>query len=153
MGGFHLNAAAPMNRMMLLVLAVLLAGCRKDDVSIASLNNNPFDADFTGEHLFVSEGTELIVESIPGIGAVSRQVIRFRVRSELFLPGQAGRPYSVRVVDRSTGVGTYLDQAGSGNHRFTYLLAEPMPAEQVCVELRLANNFSVARPEIICEIL
>jgi hypothetical protein len=142
-----------MNRLTLLALALFLAGCRKDDVSIASLNNNPFDADFTGEDLFVSEGTELIVEPIPGIGAVSRQVIRFRVRNELFLPGQAGRPYSVRVVDRSTGGTTYLDQAGPGDHRFTYLLAEPVPAEQVCLELRLANNFSVARPETICEIL
>jgi len=142
-----------MNRLIPLALILLLAGCRKDDVSITSLNNNPFDADFTGEDLFVSEGTELIVESIPGIGAVSRQVIRFRVRSELFLPGQAGRPYSVQVEDRTTGVGVYLDQAGAGDHRFTYILAVPMPGEQVCLELRLANNFSEARAETICETL
>jgi hypothetical protein len=138
---------------MLLALVALLSACRKDDVSIASLNSNPFDADFEGEDLFVSEGTELIVESIPNIGAIGRQVIRFRVRSELFLPGQASRPYSVRVVDGSTGGVTYLDRSGSEDHRFTYTLAEPMPDEQVCLELRLANNFSVARPETICAIL
>lgn len=138
---------------MLLALVALLSACRKDDVPIAALDDNPFDPEFTGEELFVSEGTELIVESIPTIGAIGRQVIHFRVRSELFLPGQAGRPYSVRVVDGSTGVVTYLDRSGSEDHRFTYTLAEPMPDEQVCLELRLSNNFSVARPETICVIL
>jgi hypothetical protein len=134
----------------LIALLLGLTGCRKDDVQIAALNTNPFDADYAGADVFVPEGTELVVESIPGVGTISRQVIRFRVRNELFLSAQQGRPYSVRVVDEAAGVSLFLDQPGPGEHRFTYSRSEPSPGVPVCIELRLANNFSVARPETIC---
>jgi hypothetical protein len=135
----------------LFVAALLLfVACRKDDVRIEDLTTNPFDADHGGPPLFEAVDTYIDTETIPGVGTIERQVIRFRVRTESFRSDQIGQPYQVFVLDLNTGASGYVGQSGVGEHVFTYLRNAVNIGTEVCLELRLANNFSVARPETIC---
>jgi len=131
----------------LLLLLPLLMGCYKDDVQPELLNTNPFDADYQGEDLFVSESTFTETENIPGVGIVIRQVIAFRVRSELFL---APTSYSVQVHDLENGQTVVIDAVPPGSDTFKYYKQNLVAGQPVCLELRLSNNFSVARAERIC---
>lgn len=141
-----------MNALHTLFLAavLLVSGCRKDDVRIEDLTTNPFDADHTGPAVFEAIDTYIAQEDIPGVGSVERQVIRFRVLTSTFQADQVGQPYQVLVLDLNTGASTYLSQTAPGAHTFLYERNEVTIGIEVCIELRLANNFSVARPETIC---
>jgi hypothetical protein len=134
----------------LLVLLVALSGCRKDDVDIDQLTTNPFDADYSGAAMFEVIDTYLATEDIPGTGMLTRQAVRFRVRSEQFLPEQSGRPYQVYVRDQGNGTTQFLEPTELGSNVFIYFRFDISIGIPVCLELALANNFSTARPETIC---
>ena len=85
---------------------LLMSACYKDDLDPAQLTNNPFDPEYVGENVFVSEGTYTETVFVPQIGNVLRQVIAFRVRSELFLSDVT---YSVRVHDLENDQTILLD--------------------------------------------
>ena len=136
-----------MTRSLLLALLPLLMGCYKDDIDVASLTTNPFDRDYKGSPVFEMEGTSVQVTFIPGVGNVPRQVVDFRVRNELFLSDVT---YSVLLKDLGTGSTAELLQAAAGDHRFTYTRDTIIQQEPACLELRLSNNFSAAKAEVIC---
>lgn len=133
---------------LLLALLPLLAGCYKDDVEPAKLTNNPFDPEYVGENIFVSDGTYTETVFIPGVGNVVRQVIAFHVRSELFL--SSGSTYSVQVHDQQNGQTVLLNPDPPGGNAFKYYKQNLVQGAPVCLELRLSNNLSVARAETIC---
>lgn len=126
---------------------LLLAGCYKDEVEPSELTNNPFDPEYVGENVFVSEGTYTETVFVPQIGNVLRQVIAFRVRSELFL---SDATYSVRVHDLENGQTVLLDADPPGGDAFKYYKQNLVSGSPVCLELQLSNNLSVARAEEIC---
>lgn len=137
-------------RTILLLAILLVTGCRKDDVRIEDLTTNPFDADHVGPPVFEAIDTYIDQENIPGVGTIERQVIRFRVLTSTFQADQVGQPYQVYVLDLNNGASTYLSQSAPGAHTFLFERNEVSIGTEVCIELRLANNFSVARPETIC---
>ncbi|MEZ4756515.1 MAG: hypothetical protein R2817_06795 [Flavobacteriales bacterium] len=138
------------NLLPMVLMVVALLACRKDDVVIDQLTNNPFDVDYTGASVFEVVDTYMVTENIPGVGAISRQAIRFRVRSDRFLPEQSGLPYQVFVREIASGGAVYLDPSAPGSDVFIFLRNQVSPGIPVCLELALANNFSSARPETIC---
>ncbi|HOZ40842.1 MAG: hypothetical protein IPO05_15095 [Flavobacteriales bacterium] len=138
------------SRTLLPALLVLFAGCYKDEVDTGSLTNNPFDPEYVGPSVFEMQGTSVQVTFIPGIGNVPQQVVEFRVRNELFLSDVT---YSVLLKDLGTGSTAELRQAVAGSHGYSYVrdtIIEQVPA---CLELRLSNNFSAAKAEVICATL
>lgn len=137
-------------RTILLLAILLVTGCRKDDVRIEDLTTNPFDADHAGPPVFEAIDTYIDQENIPGVGTIERQVIRFRVLTSTFQADQVGQPYQVYVLDLNNGASTYLSQSASGAHTFMFERTEVSIGTEVCLELRLSNNFSAARPETIC---
>lgn len=136
---------------LLMALPLLLAGCYKDDLDPGTLTNNPFDPGYVGENVFVSEGTYTETVFIPGVGNVVRQVIAFRVRRNLFLNPAAS--YAVQVHDLENGQTTVINADPPGGDSFNYYKQNLVQGSPVCLELRLTNNFSVARAETICETL
>lgn len=131
-----------------MVALLSLSGCYKDALDDRLPTDNPFDREYDGPTVFVSEGTYTQVTNI-GPVSVLRQVIAFRVRSELFL---SPTPYSVQVRDLQSGVTELLnaDPPGSDNFKF---FREPAPGQSICLELRLSNNQSAAGPTTICATL
>ena len=130
-------------------LLVLLSGCYKDNVDPAKLNNNPFDRDYVGENIFIYQQTYTQIVNIGGSNVVY-QVIEFRVREELFLAPAA---YTVRVRDlQNEDPNASATPEAPGSNVFRYLRA-PAQGQQICLELRLANNENTAGPQTICATL
>jgi hypothetical protein len=128
-----------------LLLATFLVGCYKDDVDVEALRNNPFDRDYDGPAVFEAIGTYTQQVST-GQGNVLYQVIEFRVREDLFL---APATYGVRVTDLLSDMEADATPLNPGGNLFKYQ-RQPVPGQQVCLELRLSNNLSTAGAETIC---
>ena len=131
--------------MTMLLLATVLVGCYKDEVDVDTLRNNPFDRDYDGPAVFEAVGTYTQQVST-GQGNVLYQVIEFRVREDLFL---APATYGVLVKDLLSGVEEPATPLTPGGNIFKYQ-RQPVPGQQVCLELRLTNNLSTAGAETIC---
>jgi hypothetical protein len=147
----RLDHSHPMNGRSQYLLSLgamlLMSACYKDDLDPAQLTNNPFDQEYVGENVFVSEGTYTETVFVPQIGNVLRQVIAFRVRSELFLSDVT---YSVRVHDLENDQTILMDADPPGGDSFKYYKQNLVIGTPVCLELRLSNNLSAARAEEIC---
>lgn len=129
-------------------LGLLICGCYKDTVDVAALHDNPFDPDYQGEEVF--EFHETYLQQVnTGMGNVTYQIIVVRVREDLFL---APATYNVAARDLMTGQEELLGPDPPGGSLFRFRRA-PMPGQEVCLELRLANNQSTARAETVCTIL
>lgn len=128
----------------ILAACFLLTGCYKDEVDLATLNNNPFDPEYQGPAVFASEGTWQVVIQAGG-NSVVMQDIGFRVNEDLFL---APATYSVAVKDLYSGIGSEAAPTSEPG-RWIYRRG-PLPGQEVCIELRLMNSTSTARPETIC---
>lgn len=131
------------------ILLTLLSGCYKDNVDVSELNTNPFDRDYEGPAVFEFEETFLQTVNIGGTN-ILYQIIVFRVKEELFLSPAS---YSVQLRDlQNEDPNATATPVSPGSARFRYQRA-PAPGQQVCLELRLANNQSAARAETICATL
>lgn len=136
-----------MNRLLSVIAVIGLvfaSGCYKDEVDIATLNNNPFDPGFTGPNVFSFDTT--YTEQIPGIGAF-RQVFQFKVNSALFLRPQA---YDVFVVDPLASSSTTVHQVPAGSDVLRYYRLEYTVGQEVCLQLSLSNNTHEGRAETVC---
>jgi hypothetical protein len=65
-----------------LSLLVLVAGCHKNDVDIAELDTNTFDADHPGVTAFITVDT--VVTQSYGQGTLYKQLVTLQVHPELF---------------------------------------------------------------------
>lgn len=132
---------------VMLAMTLLLGACHKDELDVAQLNTNPFDADYAGPPIFTLEGTWLLTTST-GPVTFTEQVIGFRVDESSFLSPAS---YGVEVRDL---LDSSVEQAvpGDGPGRWQYRRV-PVPGQEVCLELRLWNDFSTARAETICATL
>lgn len=141
------NTALAMRKsFIMLAMAAMATGCYKDTLDVAALDNNPFDPAYAGPPVFEVRSTYLETVTIAGLGTITRQVFEFRVRNELFL---APARYSVQVLDLTNDIVSVVDQSAPDDHILKYYrLGNPAP--QLCVELRLRNNFSNARAETLC---
>lgn len=135
------------NTLLLLFLCGLcLPSCYKDELEVAELTNNPFDADYNGEAVFTFE--EVVNEPQPVPPGGTAQYVVFRVNSSLFLESTS---YQVKVRDLTTGSETYVGQTPVGSDLLRYKRDTlELGTGEVCLELRLSNNLSTGRPETIC---
>lgn len=129
----------------ILLALVVGTGCYKDDIDIAALNTNPFDADFAGPAVFTMD--TIYVEQVIGPPNYFRQVVQFRVDAGLFL---APASYQVEVHDLLEGTRTLVGQVPPGSHTLRFYRTEYQPGQEVCLELRITNNNTFGRPETIC---
>ena len=124
---------------------LLLSGCYKDEVDVASLNNNPFDPGYTGPNVFSFDTT--YTEAIPGT-TESRQIFQFKVNSSLFL---APQDYAVHVEDDLLPpMDPYVYQVPPGNDVLRYYRNEIVFGQEVCLRLSLSNNYHQGRAETVC---
>jgi hypothetical protein len=125
---------------------LLLTSCYKDEVDIDALNYNPFDRDYEGPAMFEFVSTYQQAVTIGGVPTV-RQIIEFRVREDRFLEPAV---YSVHVTEQGgLPQGEYLSPDPPGTNIFKHITGVN-PGATVCLELRLANNLSVAGAEVMC---
>lgn len=139
-----------------IIMALLLAGCGKDEVDVSTMTNNPFDQEYQGPQ--VIELVDAYVETInvpveqPNgqvtYEPVDHQVIEVRVRQDLFLS-----PASYQVGVTRNGQVQLLNPEPPGSDRFKYKFAPPAPGVPVCADYRLMNNFSGAVSYGICATL
>lgn len=137
----------PCGTMALLVI-LLLGGtsCYKNDLDVAELTNNPFDADYSGAAIFSFE--EVVNEAQPVPPGGTAQYVVFRVNSALFLENTS---YQVKVRDLVTGDEDLVGQVPVGSDVLRYQRdTVQFGAGEVCLELRLSNNLSYGRSETIC---
>ncbi|MBP6392688.1 MAG: hypothetical protein KA175_13220 [Flavobacteriales bacterium] len=132
---------------LVLLLGVLcLPSCYKDDIDVAALNNNPFDADYSGAAIFTFE--EVVNEPQPVPPGGTAQYVVFRVNSSLFLESTS---YQVKVRDLVTGDEDLVGQVPVGSDVLRYQRdTVQFGTGEVCLELRLSNNLSYGRSETIC---
>ena len=138
--------------LMLLSLLLGLASCYKDEVEIAALTTNPFDADYTGPDVFVFDSTyleEVLIGTPPNVITVSMQVVEFHSRAELL---SANAHYSVQVTDPDVFDPVQVSPENGQPHRFKYYRtgADPDPGVERCYVMRLSNDLAVATPQTIC---
>ncbi|MBK7941114.1 MAG: hypothetical protein IPJ87_04445 [Flavobacteriales bacterium] len=131
--------------MLMTALSLGLAGCYKDDIDLAELTNNPFDADYAGPAIFSLD--TIYVEQVLGPPNFFRQVVQFKVNASLFL---ASASYQVEVHDLIEGTRTLVGQVPPGSHTLRFYRLEYQPGQGVCLEMRLTNNNAFGRPETIC---
>ena len=121
------------------------SGCYKDDIDLATLNNNPFDPGYGGPNLFSFDTT--YIEPIPGT-AESRQVFQFKVNSSLFLVPQ---DYAVSVEDDLLpNADPYVYQVPPGSDVLRYYRNQIVFGQEVCLRLSLSNNYHQGRAETVC---
>jgi len=135
------------NTLLILLLGGLyLPSCYKDDIDVAALTNNPFDADYTGAAIFTFE--EVVNEPQPVPPGGTAQYVVFRVNSSLFLQSTS---YQVKVRDLVTGHEDLVGQIPVGNDVLRYRRDTlQFGTGEVCLELRLSNNLSTGQAETIC---
>jgi hypothetical protein len=129
----------------LLALCVLLAGCKKDELEVAELTTNPFDADYTGETVFTA--TDVRTEVILVGGDLVRYLhIDVRVNTALF-PQQGA--YEVQYVLPS-GVTVEVLGTELSDNMFTMTTSGVEVGIQYCFEPRLANNGAAGSRTTLC---
>ena len=134
----------------ILLVALLLTSCYKDEIDISTLNTNPFDQDYAGPAVFGLVDTyvqTLVIDTV----TTTVQVIEFQVNEDLFLTPAS---YSVQVTDPELEDQILLEPDPPLSNKFKYnRRTEPAYDEEICIELRLSNNQSTARMEVICATL
>lgn len=132
----------------LLLALPLLGGCYKDELDVATLNNNPFDPGYAGPNVFTFDST--YVETVQAPTPYDRQVFRFHVDEALFLTPQDG--YQVYVRDMESGATQILGLSQPTSNSFSYFKVDFAPGE-LCLDVALNNGLYSARHETICGIL
>ncbi|MDX9751880.1 MAG: hypothetical protein RBT71_12425 [Flavobacteriales bacterium] len=127
-------------------LCLALAGCYKDEVDPAAMNDNPFDPEYAGPPVFGIDSTALVEIDAGGI-TLFMQDFHIRVHEHLFLAPAA---YSVQVVDQHDGTAHTVSPTVPGHCIYR---RAPVQDEEVCLELRLMNSASTSRPETHCATL
>ena len=130
--------------LLAITIGLVASSCYKDEVDVATLNNNPFDPQYAGANVFRFDTTYLQFVPVPGF---YRQNFQFTVNSALFLSPTA---YSVHVKDLNDSSEVYLEQYPVGSNVFTYHRLVAVQGQPLCLELRLSNSNSTARPETVC---
>ena len=126
-----------------------LFACTKKEIDTTTLNNNPFDQDYTGPSVFILDTTYAETVITPG-GPILQQVIAFHVDHGLLLNSAA---YQVKVYDPAYDQTTVLSPTQVGSDHFKYPRFDALPNVPVCIRLQLFNNQSAARADQLCATL
>lgn len=126
-----------------LLLALLFAGCYKDEVNLEELNFNLFDPDFTGE-AFIHVNSVGLQQPQTNIW---NQVMQISVDSDRF-PNST--TYQLHVVCLNDTTSQVLVQVPAGSDDFTYVKSDVDLNTEYCYELSLQVQFSDTRADQHC---
>lgn len=139
-----------MNKGLVIALAVTFmlgsVSCKKDELVLADLTTNPFDADYDGAPIFtvVSSSTSFVtVNSV----LVRQLKVTVQVHTELF-----GRPtpYIVRVERLFDGTSSSTVPSGSTNNRFDILKNSAVSGQEYCWRVSLGNAGNFGGSNELC---
>ena len=135
-----------MKRALLLILplALSLAGCLKNDVDPAKLTTNPLDPDYDGPALIelVSDTTRIVYAGGMPTDTVVEQVVH--VRTDL-LP--SGTDYALYVTKVNTGyVYDYSDPGTTQERAYHHVV----PGVPYCYDYQLKVLFTLTKPYHYC---
>lgn len=129
----------------LLLLLVLCGGCYKDD--LGDLDNNPFDADYSGPAIFTLEDDHITLLTNPN-GSINRRFTqRVRVHTEYFL-GSA--TYLVVAVPQGGGSSDTLASNQVQGGLFELNTDNTTSGTTYCWEVRLTNQGGTGARNDIC---
>lgn len=126
---------------LLLCAALMLCSCAKDEVDVAALNTNPFDADYAGPDVFTFLASSSVVELINGT-PVRILVLEVQVHTEYF-----GRQTTYFV---SVGGAGNIPSNSIPGGRLTIRRTGVELGEEYCADLRLFNNGSFGAGNSVC---
>ena len=121
----------------------LLSACKKDEIDLATLNTNPFDADYAGAPLFTFLSSETVVVVVNGTPQRNLNA-QVRVNTELF-----GRATTYQVgVDQESGSG--IPSNAIPNGLLTISRGNVQPGQEVCWSLRVGNGGAYGGGNRVC---
>lgn len=129
-----------------IVLMLTCVACRKDDLDVADLTTNPFDADYVGPALFEKEAERTTPYQIGEVTHL-RLEVDVRVRTER-LPPSAAYGVSYRVPGASSNVSVPATDLADG--RFTMSVLEVTAGRVYCVEVALTNGGGAGGGNVLC---
>ncbi|MBX2973847.1 MAG: hypothetical protein KF797_12150 [Flavobacteriales bacterium] len=137
-----------MKRNLLIGLAVLVTsiGCRKDDLNVADLNTNPFDADYAGPAIFEKVAERTVPYEIDSV-IYQRLEVDVRVNTS-GLPTSGG--YGVRYRAQHWSSGVNVPPADLADGLFTLSVLDVTPGLNYCVEVRLTNGGGAGGGNTLC---
>jgi hypothetical protein len=130
----------------LLVALLGLSACKKDELVVADLTTNPFDADYNGAPIFtvVSSSTSFVtVNSV----LVRQLKVTVQVHTELF-----GRPtpYLVKMETLFSGNSSQTTPSANTDDRFDILTNNVLPGTEYCWQLNVGNGGNYGGGNAIC---
>jgi hypothetical protein len=130
----------------LLVALLGLSACKKDELVVAELTTNPFDADYNGAPIFtvVSSSTSLVtINSV----LVRQLKVTVQVHTELF-----GRPtpYLVRSEPLFSGNSSQTTPSANTGDRFDIITNNVLPSTEYCWQLNVGNGGNYGGGNSIC---
>lgn len=139
----------PMRRAFLLILlmALSLAGCLKDDLDPAKLTSNPLDPDYDGPALIelTSDTTRIVYSGGTPVDTVVEQQVH--VRADLLPPGT---DYTLYVTLVNTG--EVFDYSGSGIVPAERPYHHVVPGVSYCYDYQLKVQFSLTKAWRYCTV-
>lgn len=126
-----------------LLIAALSTSCVKDDLDLATLNNNPFDPEYVGPAVFVADSTWTDVLNLGGT-LQRRVLINARVRTDLFL-----RTTTYRWRYRAVGTDMWSEFIYNQPTR-TMVMPNVVIGQSYCWEFQLANLGSIGASNTLC---
>lgn len=137
----------PMRRAILLMLplALCLAGCLKDDLDLADRTSNPLDPDYDGPALIelVSDTARIVYAGGMPTDTVVEQHVH--VRTDLLPPGT---DYALYVTLENTG--EIFDYSGTGIVPTERPYHHVVPGVSYCYDYQLKVQFSLTRAYTYC---
>ncbi len=127
-------------------LALILGGCKRDDLNLDALTTNPFDADYNGPAIFSKVGERTVPYTLGGI-TYHRLELDVRVNTGL-LPAGAGYGVSYRAPGVSAAV--VVPAAELVDDLFTLNILQVTSGQNYCAEVKLTNNGGSGGGNALC---
>lgn len=121
---------------LLLFLTLIMAGCTKVELDPSTLNDNPFDRQYTGGSVFSFTGHQFYTV-ISGSEEVQRMRIFVNIDRSRF---NSDGVYRVRYRVQNFFGYTYLQHTELSSGTFELIVNEPITGETKCWELALGNG-------------
>ncbi|MGV9012761.1 MAG: hypothetical protein ACOH13_09225 [Flavobacteriales bacterium] len=130
-----------------LALLVLVAGCHKNDVDIAELNTNTFDADHPGVTTFIT--VDMVVTQSYGQGTLYKQLVTLQVHPELF---PAASAYKLAAIELTVPDTTYFYSSNTPGNTFVLSNYLVQPGTEYCYRFELTVGDELVGSKVLCAV-
>lgn len=126
-----------------LLVVIAFTACKKDEVKVADLSTNPFDADYDGAPIFSFLSSATATQVINGV-PTEILTIQVRVHTAYF-----GRP-TTYLIAAGAPVNTVVLSNEVEDGVFSLNIMNTTSGQQYCVPLRVGNGGSYGGGNTIC---